>query len=287
MSVEDALATTLGNTVIRLAKDKLPPGVKRIARRATDRGQDIIRGGWFKYPRSIDVSLDGLAASFMTLSASHEANLANLGGEREFLEEFVSAIKPKDIIWDIGASTGTFSVFAALKTGKNGRVIALEPEPELAELFQQNLSLNNIKNITILEIAAWDKEGVLSLHTSGSSGKAPRTTRKGDLTQNPEKFRNSIEVRALPLNDLVKRGFAPAPDIIKIDVEGVENKVLEGMGNLHPRELFIEIHPTLLPHDQTPAMIRDKVISRGYTLTTTPWQRENELLCHFRLNTPT
>src|SRR3989304_7804545 len=121
MSFEAALATTLVNTVIRLAKDNLPPGVKRIARRATDRGQDIIRGGWFKYPRSIDVSLDGLAASFMTLSASHETNLANLGGEREFLEEFVSAIKPKDIFWDKGPLHGNFPFLAGLKTQKNVR----------------------------------------------------------------------------------------------------------------------------------------------------------------------
>jgi FkbM family methyltransferase len=67
-------------------------------------------------------------------------------------------LKPNDTVLDLGASTGDFSIIASKKVGKDGIVIAVEPNFESFEILQLNIKKNNCENVIPLNIAVGDEE---------------------------------------------------------------------------------------------------------------------------------
>jgi FkbM family methyltransferase len=115
-------------------------------------------------------------------------------------------------VWDIGANVGLFS-FSAASLG--AEVLAVEPDIWLAHLMQRSIGLNKLP-VTILPVAIADRKGISALHLS-DEGKSSNS-----LIGSGHKQR----VLTLTLDSLLE--VSPAPDVIKIDVEGAEYEVLKG-----------------------------------------------------------
>lgn len=150
--------------------------------------------------------------------------------EEENFSILASFRKPDSIFLDIGANLGVFSLRMAPLV-KNGKVFAFEPNPKIRNLFTQSVHLNGMSDtISIFEVGAsdCDKTVFLSIENSHAGGAAvtenyvPNDVKLSQLT---------IEVRRLDgvLSEI------PRFDIAKIDVEGHELSVLNGMTNLLKR----------------------------------------------------
>ena len=142
-------------------------------------------------------------------------------------------IKEGDVVLDLGANIGYYTLLFAKLVGESGRVIAIEPDPGNFSLLKKNVEANNYKNIELFQAAATDYTGKITLYTD-----------KDDPRQNSIiKARNAtipIMVDAIKIDDIVKQA-----NFIKIDIEGGEERAIKGMdkllrGNV---KMMVEIKP--------------------------------------------
>ena len=134
--------------------------------------------------------------------------------EPEQTEAFVSAVQPGSVVYDVGAHFGYYSLLASHLAGGSGRVIALEPAPRNLQVLRKHIDLNRCANITVLETALSDHPGEARFDNRAGSG-VGHLSPEGPLT---------VKLTTL---DALTREF-PAPNVVKIDVEGAEEAVLRG-----------------------------------------------------------
>jgi FkbM family methyltransferase len=164
--------------------------------------------------------------------------------EDEIIEHFTP--KQGDIVVDIGANIGRYTIISSKRVGINGKVISIEANPGNFELLNRNIRLNQLANIVSLNHAVYSKETKLKLYTPGEeSGHTIYNTVILDRAQNEDKF---VEVNANTLDYLLQSKGINQEEVnwIKIDVEGAEFEVLKGATNILSKSkdiaLLIEIH---------------------------------------------
>ncbi|MHC1581390.1 FkbM family methyltransferase [Methanopyrus sp.] len=112
---------------------------------------------------------------------------------------------------DAGAHVGAFTVLAAARGAR--RVLALEPHPENAELLRRNVEENGI-DAEVIEAAAYDREDEVRMYVAPST-----VAHSVEMVRS----RETIRVETVRIDDLGAR-----PDLIKLDVEGAEERALRG-----------------------------------------------------------
>ena len=153
--------------------------------------------------------------------------------ELEKQKFFEKVVKKDDVVYDIGANVGFYTLLASELIGPNGRVFAFEPLPRNIFYLKKHIKLNKLNNIAIIEAAVSDKKGVLNFseYESNATG---RLGKEGQL-----------KVSSVVLDDLLKDGKILPPNVLKIDVEGAEAEVLKGAGDIlskHRPDIFLSIH---------------------------------------------
>jgi len=127
------------------------------------------------------------------------------------------------VLFDVGASTGVFSVAAALED-RTRRVYAFEPGPGMLATLERNIALNGLANVTAVAAAACERDGAVDLYVppGGSLAFGASTLasfRPGSVPQS---------VRALRLDTFVREQGIERVDLLKLDAEGGEPAVLAG-----------------------------------------------------------
>ena len=131
-------------------------------------------------------------------------------------------IKEGDVVIDVGANIGYYTLIFAQLVGKTGKVFAFEPEPKNFYILKKNIEINNYTNVVVEQKIVSDKCGKMKLFISDSDIVGHRIHKMGNL----EKF---IELESVTLDDYMKKlNLVSKVNFIKIDVEGAEPKVLEG-----------------------------------------------------------
>lgn len=131
---------------------------------------------------------------------------------------FISKIsKPNSLIIDVGANIGTATLFFAKKC-PNGNIYSFEPSPLMRKVLRENIKINKLKNIKVFPYALSNKRAIarLKIEFHGNPGSAFITNTND----------NGIKVNTIPLDMILSR--QKRIDIIKIDVEGHELKVIMG-----------------------------------------------------------
>jgi FkbM family methyltransferase len=138
--------------------------------------------------------------------------------------EFMArCIRPGMTVLDLGASYGYFTLLAADLAGSQGKVIAFEPNPPIAQLLRHNIDVNGFSsNVTIESRAVWDKTG--ELVTFVVPEEEPKNARVTDVKLDGTQFRH-IQVPSLALDDLQDQKV----DFMKADIEGAEERMWVGM----------------------------------------------------------
>ncbi|MDP8235650.1 MAG: FkbM family methyltransferase [Candidatus Erginobacter occultus] len=140
-------------------------------------------------------------------------------------------VKPGMTVYDVGTYIGFFTLLLSRAVGDTGRVIALEPNPETHRRLLRNLRLNRRENVQTLMLAAADKSG-REIFQTAKNNLAPEAHLVTSATVPEPDPAPKVEVETVALDDLVfDRGF-PRPDLLKIDVEESEARVLAGMDRI-------------------------------------------------------
>src|ERR1039457_122569 len=146
---------------------------------------------------------------------------------------FAARVASSDIVFDIGANAGFYTLLASVLVGPQGRVFAFEPDPRNVRYLKEHLWINRIKNVSVVEAAVADSDGTANFDAGPNLS-------MGHLAAD-----GCIAVRTVCLDAMVQSGELPAPDYIKVDVEGAEVQVLHGaskvLSDRHP-VIFLATH---------------------------------------------
>jgi FkbM family methyltransferase len=151
-------------------------------------------------------------------------------------------VQPGMVVYDVGAHIGYTALLMAHGMGRDGAVMAYEPDPENFALLRRNAEINGLAEVVRPRAVAL--------------GSAPGA---GGLARGPSSVLTRVqpqvegEVRITTLDDEVFRDGMPAPDLIVIDVEGMELQVLAGASRV-----LAEIGPSVVCEDQR---CRDEVMA--------------------------
>lgn len=135
---------------------------------------------------------------------------------------FREFIKKGDMVLDIGANVGTFSILFSQLCNETGIVFSFEPTKKVFKYLLENINLNNINNIIPINAAISDVNGILSLVENEYSDE------QNYLSKN--KKNNSSRVLSLRLDFFFSNIKADSLDFLKIDTEGAELLVLKSLG---------------------------------------------------------
>jgi len=137
-----------------------------------------------------------------------------------YIRDFVSLTKDSVVV-DVGAHIGSFSVMAARIAH---RVFAYEPEPSNYQMLKRNTELNDLKNLTLFELAVSGSSGYQEFCTyeDGSTG-------THFLSQKGSPHAVKKRVQTISLEDIIEREGLSRIDFLKLDCEGAEHDILRNM----------------------------------------------------------
>ena len=152
--------------------------------------------------------------------------------EPETLEWIEKSLSKDDVYFDIGANIGNYTVYAG-KCHPGLRIFAFEPEPASFIQLSRNILLNDLTAVAFLTPLSDQAEpSMLYMQYSflGGAGQAHHQFGR-TVDQEGEEFRPAhfFGIHSCTVDQLVGKGLVPPPNFIKIDVDGIEDKVLGGM----------------------------------------------------------
>lgn len=162
-----------------------------------------------------------------------------------------SELNEGDVFLDVGANVGIYTLAAAHRVGATGQVYAVEPHKPNAISLMRNVSRNNFRDrVEVLTVALSDATGVAQFDYSdfaaakSGSQLTPKGTNGTGALSTPKFSERCI---GFSVDELLSLGAIAAPSFVKIDVDGLERRILEGMRNLltgstRPRIVQVEIN---------------------------------------------
>lgn len=194
------------------------------------------------------------------------------------------ALEPGMTFVDIGANIGYFSLLAGSRVGRTGRVIAFEPNPRLKNKLAEAVATKGWTGFEIHPIGLSDHEGRLTLHLPPPAvGNENASMVEWDDADDWEK----VEVPVRRLDEVLKASNVSQVDLLKIDVEGHEKPVFEGLGSMLGdgtiRRIMCEFNdPALKQAGTSSRELRDFLIGQGFVDTTPiPWSDDKWLQNRF------
>lgn len=179
----------------------------------------------------------------MYLDSVDSLHITKNNGVYEPLETGVvqANVKKGDVVVDAGANIGYYTLLLARLVGPEGKVIAIEPDPDNFALLKKNVEVNGYHNVELHQKAVSDAAGTVKLYRSMRS--AAQHSLAASNQDDPY-----VEVEMARIDDLVK---API-DFMKIDVEGAELGAMRGA-----RELFAKSPNVKIMTEFNPRALND------------------------------
>jgi FkbM family methyltransferase len=161
--------------------------------------------------------------------------------ETEVWNHLMAQVQPGNLVVDIGAFIGFYTIALAKRVGSSGKVIAFEPDPINFATLKTHVELNRVSDrVELIQAAVGDEDGFVPFQTGRAS--------ESHISQVPGN--DTQMIRCVRLDTIFPNRKL---DILKIDVEGYEEEVLKGALNLlqdnrrSPRAIYIEVHPYAWP----------------------------------------
>jgi FkbM family methyltransferase len=247
---------TLSDVAVHLASQA---GVKRLFGTLYSRYRD------FSYRiagETYAVTVGDVSTEFLIPTYNEFTDLWKID-ERPVLADLLGELRPDDVFYDIGANIGLYACLASQVT--DSPVIAFEPHPDNAERLRQNMQ-HNRADISLFEHALVDENGEaelsITLEKIGSAGHSLVTTANTHET---------ITISKRHGDEFIADNQLPTPTAIKIDVEGTEGAVLNGLSTTldQPscRLVYCEVHGDRLEaNGHSVAGIRSQLEGHGFAV---------------------
>lgn len=185
--------------------------------------------------------------------------------EREVIAWYKRYIQPGMFVVDVGAYVGYHTVRFARLVGESGKVVAFEPYSLSFEVLNRNIQRAKLTNVVLERKAVGNQMGMLQLHVSAS------WTGNSLMLVEGKHFREE-QVEVITLDSYFHNDDRAILDLVKIDVEGAELAVLQGMKSLiadgKVKAMIIEFYPDLLRlwgDDNTPIELL-KMLTRCFDI---------------------
>ena len=180
-------------------------------------GQKTVRT---RYGFRMRVDLGDWLGQYIYLTGGYEPPTARL---------IAGLIQPGDTVIDVGANAGFFTLLAATRVKESGRVLAFEPIPAVRAALERNIKLNGVRWVSLHGVALSNVAGTLTMYEGPRNHRGLSSLRPLDQAA----ATHSVTVKRLddwlPVLGRVK--------LIKLDVEGAEQHVVEGMAALISRDM--------------------------------------------------
>jgi FkbM family methyltransferase len=162
--------------------------------------------------------------------------------EDEIIEHFYP--KEGDIVVDVGAHYGRYTIISSKRVGINGKVVAIEAHPGNFDILNRNIQLNRLINVVSLNYAVYSQRTKIKLYLPDQE--LGYTIYNSIIANRPNLGDNFVEVNADTLDNILQLNRIKQVNWVKIDVEGAELEVLKGAINILSKNkdiaLLIEIH---------------------------------------------
>ena len=178
---------------------------------------------------------NGIKFSATSIDRAELSMLVDIWYRKVYTPSFFS-IHSQDIIIDVGANKGYFSLFAATRAS-NGKVYAFEPVTELFNRALENSRLNRLSNLTIINKALWSESGEKPFYLSTNSG-------GHSMRPKPSSY-EEVVVHTIRLDEFCKANQINRIDLLKLDCEGAEYDILMTLDKDfldHIKKISMEIH---------------------------------------------
>ena len=185
--------------------------------------------------------------------------------------ELYRKLKEGEVVVDAGAFTGDYTVFAAKKVGKEGKVIAFEPDEKNRIILRRNLRFEKLDNVIIVPKGLWNKKATLNFKSQDG------------LHSNLYSNEGNSSIDVAPLDYELKRLKINKVDFIKMDIEGAEIEAVKGaLKTLKKHKPFVAIASYHIVKGKQTSAFLEKFLSRlGYKvksdfpkhLTTFAWKK--------------
>lgn len=199
------------------------------------------------------LNVDDKTLLFQTPNSMTQWRVESLFTKEPDTIEWLREMRAGEILVDIGANVGMYSIFSAIMQGV--RVVAFEPESQNYALLNSNIALNKLSGqVTAYPLALSDNSGASSLFLSEFSpgGSCHSFGEQVGFDLKPRGSAFAQGAFSVPLDQLVAAGSVPVPDHIKLDVDGFEHKVLAGaastLKNPKVKSVLVELNTHLKEH---------------------------------------
>jgi len=159
--------------------------------------------------------LDKVDALSLSINGIHEKIITNL---------IKKEIHSGDVVLDIGAHIGYYTLQFANLVGPTGKVYAFEPEPKNFELLKKNVQINKHDNVVLIQKIVSDKDGIVEFFISKFDSIGNKLFKSNEAG-------SSIKIESTTLDEYFK-DLKKKIDFIKMDIQGGEGKAILGMKNL-------------------------------------------------------
>jgi FkbM family methyltransferase len=176
--------------------------------------------------------------------------------ERDVIARYLHA---EAVMVDIGANIGGYSLFAAALMGPRARVIAIEPQPEIFERLVYNIRQNDFSSVKALNCAVADRDGEITLFVAA---KNRGETSMRIVTDDVAGVQLRVEGRALM--SLLEHEQVQRIDVMKLDVEGAEDLILEPFIQHAPDHVLPRLLLMEYSHARGESDLMRLLVSRGY-----------------------
>jgi FkbM family methyltransferase len=187
---------------------------------------------------------------------------------------FKQCLRSGDTFVDVGASFGYYTTLASTLVGLSGRVFAFEPSPLASKVIEETIVDAAIQNVTLTKAAVGGRSGgaVLFLPTT-------RYLHSPSILQSDPEF-VPLEIAVVALDQFEPLEDVPRIKLVKIDVEGYEPDVLEGMANLikagRVENIICEFNSGWLHRNSTTAkQLLERFMDLGYKIRMQTKLQEN------------
>ena len=202
--------------------------------------------------------------------------ISTIRGNRDYEERFRNAVmaqvKSGDVVWDIGANVGFYTALFKDSIGPDGLVVAFEPAPGCYEALTERFTGCKQVRLENVALGAADAGAKMLIDSRDSTVNQIMSTTGGA----PD-GKTSVDISIVRCDSYWK-AVGSTPNVVKIDVEGFEEEVISGMGELlqsrQLRAIFVEVHFKLLAERgraQAPAAIRHVFRRQGYATRWVDW----------------
>jgi FkbM family methyltransferase len=180
--------------------------------------------------------------------------------------EWLDRIPQGSVFWDIGANVGLYTCYAAAQ--RKCRVFAFEPSVLNLELLARNININNLSEaVTIVPLPLSNELSFATLNMSSLEWGGAKSTFKEDYGHDGKELNAVLRVPLIGLSmvQMVELLNIPAPQYIKMDVDGIEHLILEAGGSVlrGAKEILVEINDDF--HEQA-EMARKHLSDAGFQL---------------------